>query len=186
MNAFNALRIPQSYAGKAWTPLLPLSAYPEPDTVIFEDAGREPAFPHVMPADSDAAARNLLAFPWGDDVTVQFALAGVNAMRLGAGRSTDLLAVSLSSTDAVGHRFGMSSRELHDQILRVDRAVGVLIDSLYKMRDSSTIVFALTADHGVTQMPELADEHWGATRRARCASTCRRSPPTFRRRSPRR
>ena len=160
VNAFNALRIPQSYAGKAWTPLLPLSAYPEPDTVIFEDAGREPAFPHVMPADSDAAARNLLAFPWGDDVTVQFALAGVNAMRLGAGRSTDLLAVSLSSTDAVGHRFGMSSRELHDQILRVDRAVGVLIDSLYKMRDSSTIVFALTADHGVTQMPELADEHW--------------------------
>ena len=164
MNAFNALRIPQSYAGKAWTPLLPLSAYPEPDTVIFEDGGREPAFPHVMPADSDAAARNLLAFPWVDDVTVQFALAGVNAMRLGAGRSTDLLAVSLSSTDAVGHRFGMSSRELHDQILRVDRAVGVLIDSLYKLRDSSTIVFALTADHGVTQMPELADEHGDSPR----------------------
>ena len=53
----------------------------------------------------------------------------------------------------------MSSRELHDQILRVDRAVGVLIDSLYKLRDSSTIVFALTADHGVTQMPELAEQH---------------------------
>ena len=159
VNAFNALRIPQSYAGKAWTPLLPLSAYPEPDTVIFEDGGREPAFPHVMFADSAASARNLLAFPWMDDVTVQFALAGVNAMRLGAGRSTDLLAVSLSSTDAVGHRFGMSSRELHDQILRVDRAVGVLIDSLYKLRDSSTIVFALTADHGVTQMPELAEQH---------------------------
>ena len=157
VDAFNALRIPQSYAGKAWTPLLPLSEYPEPDTVIFEDGGREPAFPHVMFADSAAAARNLLAFPWMDDVTVQFALAGVNAMRLGAGRSTDLLAVSLSSTDAVGHRFGMSSRELHDQILRVDRAVGVLIDSLYKLRDSSTIVFALTADHGVTQMPELAE-----------------------------
>ena len=159
VNAFNALRIPQSYAGKAWTPLLPLSAYPEPDTVIFEDGGREPAFPHVMFADSAASARNLLAFPWMDDVTVQFALAGVNAMRLGAGRSTDLLSVSLSSTDAVGHRFGMSSRELHDQILRVDRAVGVLIDSLYKLRDSSTIVFALTADHGVTQMPELAEQH---------------------------
>ena len=161
VNSFNALRIPRSYAGKAWTPLLPLSAYPEPDTVIYEDGGREPAFPHVLSPDSAAAARDVQAFPWMDDVTVQFALAGVNAMKLGAGRSTDVLAVSLSSTDAVGHRFGMASRELHDQILRVDRAVGVLIDSLYKLRDSSTIVFALTADHGVTQMPELAESGQG-------------------------
>ena len=165
VNAFNALRIPQSYAGKAWTPLLPLSSYPEPDTVVFEDGGREPAFPHVLSADSTMAARDFLAFPWMDDVTVQFALAGVTAMNLGAGRSTDVLAVSLSTTDAVGHRFGMASRELHDQMLRVDRAVGVLIDSLYKLRDSSTIVFALTADHGVTQMPELAEgDHDDAAR----------------------
>ncbi|HEV8449595.1 MAG TPA: alkaline phosphatase family protein [Gemmatimonadaceae bacterium] len=159
VHAFNERRIPQSYAGKAWTPLLQVAAYPEPDTVLFEDGGREPAFPHVVPSDSAAAAASLLAFPFLDDVTVQFALDGVNAMKLGAGRSTDLLAVSLSSTDAVGHRFGMSSRELHDQILRVDRAIGVLIDSLYKLRDSSTIVFALTADHGVTQMPELAEQN---------------------------
>src|SRR5262249_19786950 len=51
-----------------------------------------------------------------------------------------------------------------DQILRVDRAVGVLIDSLYKLRDSSTIVFALTADHGVTQMPELAEDNGDSPR----------------------
>jgi arylsulfatase A-like enzyme len=156
VNKFNDRHIPESYAGKAWTPLLDLSAYPEPDTVAIEDMGREPAFPHVLSRDVDAAMRDLAAFPWMDDITVQFALEGVNAMRLGAGRSTDLLSVSLSSTDAVGHRFGMASRELHDQILRVDRAVGVLIDSLYKLRDSSTIVFALTADHGVTMPPELA------------------------------
>jgi predicted AlkP superfamily pyrophosphatase or phosphodiesterase len=91
-----------------------------------------------------------------DDLTVQFALDGVNAMHLGSGPATDVLAVSLSTTDAVGHRFGMDSRELHDQVLRVDRAIGVLIDSLYKLRDSSTIVFALSADHGVTTAPELA------------------------------
>jgi len=167
VNAFNALHIPQSYAGKAWTPLLPPSEYPEPDTVIFEDGGREPFFPHVLSRDYDQAAREFVAFPWMDDVTVQFALAGVSAMRLGAGRSTDVLAVSLSSTDAVGHRFGMASRELHDQILRVDRAIGVLIDSLYKLRDSSTIVFAITSDHGVTQAPELAEEHGDSPRPTR-------------------
>ena len=45
---FNARRMPQQYAGKAWEPLLPLSAYPEPDTVSVEDLGREPAFPHRL------------------------------------------------------------------------------------------------------------------------------------------
>jgi arylsulfatase A-like enzyme len=89
-----------------------------------------------------------------DDETVEFALAGVNALNLGNGPTLDVLAVSLSTTDAVGHRYGPDSRELHDQILRVDRALGRLIDSLYKMRDSTRIVFALGADHGVAPFPE--------------------------------
>ena len=153
---FNARRIPQSYAGKAWEPLLPLSDYPEPDTVSVEDLGREPAFPHRLSADSAIAARDFIGFPWMDDLTVAFALDGVNAMRLGTGPAPDLLAVSLSTTDAVGHRFGMASRELHDQMVRLDRTIGTLIDSLYKLRDSSSIVFVLTADHAVTLPPELA------------------------------
>lgn len=156
VDKFNARRIPQSYAGKEWMPLRPLSEYPEPDSVPAEDLGKEPAFPHVLSPDTAVAAANFIAFPWMDDVTVEFALDGVNAMHLGAGPATDVLAVSLSTTDAVGHRFGMASRELHDQVLRVDRALGVLMDSLYKLRDSSTIVFVLTADHGVTTAPELA------------------------------
>lgn len=152
---FNVWRYPQRYAGKVWEPLLPLADYPEPDTVAIEDLGREPAFPHKLSADSVQAARDIIAFPWMDDITVQFALAGVEALKLGKGPAPDLLAVSLSSTDAVGHRFGMGSREIHDQMLRVDRAIGTLLDSLYKIRDSSTIVVALTADHGVTLAPEL-------------------------------
>jgi predicted AlkP superfamily pyrophosphatase or phosphodiesterase len=159
VTSFNERNIPLTYAGKAWTPLLPLSEYPEPDTVWAEDMGKEPAFPHVLSSDPDVATANFMAFPWMDDFTVQFALEGVNAMHLGAGPATDVLAVSLSTTDAVGHRFGMASRELHDQVLRVDRAIGVLIDSLYKLRDSSSIVFALTADHGVTTAPELAQDN---------------------------
>jgi arylsulfatase A-like enzyme len=87
---------------------------------------------------------------------VDFALAGVSALDLGKGPSTDLLSVSLSTTDAVGHRYGPDSREIHDQVLRVDRQLGRLIDSLYKLRDSTKIIFALGADHGVTPFPELA------------------------------
>jgi arylsulfatase A-like enzyme len=108
-----------------------------------------------MPADAEAAGTTLAAFPWMDDVTAALALEGLEALQLGRGPHADLLAVSLSTTDAVGHRFGPDSRELHDQVLRVDRVIGAFIDSVYKLRDSSRVVFALTSDHGVAPIPEL-------------------------------
>jgi hypothetical protein len=160
---FNARQIPQSMAGRAWTPLLPESAYPEPDTVASESGGRGFTFPHVLSSDPDRAAAQLPEFPFMDDVTVSFALEGVRALGLGKGPHTDVLAVSLSTTDAIGHRFGALSREAHDQVLRVDRAIGTLMDSLYATHDSSRIVFALTADHGVTTyLGPRFNEKWGA------------------------
>ena len=155
VRAFNARRVPQGFAGRAWTPLLPDSAYPEPDSVPTEAGGRGFAFPHVLAADPAQAARLVIEYPWMDQITLDFALAGVEALGLGRGPATDVLAVSLSSTDAVGHRYGPDSREIHDQILRVDRVLGAFIDSLYRLRDSARIVFALTGDHGVAPFAEL-------------------------------
>jgi predicted AlkP superfamily pyrophosphatase or phosphodiesterase len=152
---FNDRKVPQKSAEQAWTLLLPNSAYPEPDTVDVESLGIENVFPHVMSSDVAQATRDFLQFPWMDQLTADLALEGVNALKLGAGASTDILAVSFSTTDAIGHRFGSESREVHDQILRLDRTMGAFIDSLYRMRDSSEIIFALTADHGITPTPEL-------------------------------
>jgi arylsulfatase A-like enzyme len=98
-----------------------------------------------------------------DRLTLDAALEGLQALDLGRGPQTDLLAVSLSATDYVGHRYGPDSREQHDNVLRLDRALGAFIDSLYRLRDSSTIVFALTADHGVTSFPELVAQRTGRT-----------------------
>ena len=154
--AFNARRLPQSYVGKIWTTLLPSAQYSEPDSVPLESGGRDFTFPHVVPSDSASAAALLPAFPSMDDVTVAAALDGLRAMRLGTGPATDLLAVSLSTTDAVGHQYGPDSREQHDQILRLDRVLGQFIDSLYTLRDSSRIVISLTADHGVAPYPGIA------------------------------
>ena len=158
VNRFNDRQIPQSYAGKTWNLLLPDSAYTEPDSVPFENVGRLFVFPHDFPATPELAAAQFIAYPAMDSLTAQFALEGVRAMQLGAGPQTDLLSVSFSTTDAVGHQFGMDSREMHDQIVRLDRYLGAFIDSLYKMRDSSTIVFALTSDHGMAPYPELRAE----------------------------
>lgn len=152
---FNARDFTAKFLGTKWTTLLDASAYTEKDSVPIESTGKDFVFPHTLASDKRTGTYDFTEFPWMDDVTVDFALAGVNALDLGKGPNLDVLAVSLSTTDAVGHRYGPDSREQHDQILRVDRALGRLIDSLYKLRDSTRIVFALGADHGVAPFPEL-------------------------------
>jgi predicted AlkP superfamily pyrophosphatase or phosphodiesterase len=166
VRAFNARELPESYAGKAWRLLLPDSAYGEPDSVAIESGGNNFTFPHLESSSADTAARLLPEFPWMDELTLDFAMAGVNALNLGAGPQTDILAISLSTTDAVGHRYGPDSREVHDQILRLDRALGFFLDSLFRIRNPRDIVVALTADHGLTPYPEVHahDPNAGAIR----------------------
>jgi len=153
---FNARKPGQQYAGKAWTLLLPESAYPEPDSVPAENHGANYTFPHFVSEDSLTAARSAAAYPWMDEITLQFALAGLKELGLGGSQNrTDVLAISLSTTDAVGHAFGPDSREMHDHILRLDRYLGVFLDSLFKMRDRQRVVIALTADHGMSPLPAM-------------------------------
>jgi len=155
LTAFNRRRLPWTYAGTAWTPLLPDSAYPEPDSVVAENGGRAYTFPHALPADSAAVPSALQSTPWMDQLTLEAALSGLRALNLGTGPAPDLLAVSLSTTDAIGHKYGPDSRELHDQIVRLDRYLGAFLDSLYALRDSTRVLIALTADHGVSPYPTV-------------------------------
>ena len=158
--AFNARRLPEHYAGRTWDLLLPAASYPEPDSVPVENQGRGFLFPKLVPADSARAALSLPGTPFMDEVLADFALEGLERLNLGKGPETDLLAISFSSTDYVGHGFGPDSREIHDQILRLDRTLGRLLDSLYKLRDRSRVIVALTADHGVTPFPELSQSRY--------------------------
>jgi hypothetical protein len=156
--AFNARHLPQRYADAVWSPLLADSAYREPDSVAAEGGGNGVGvvFPHILPADSLATASVVRATPFMDNLEVAFALRGIDALSLGRGPQTDLLALSLSATDLIGHRYGPDSREIHDQIVRLDRVLGTFMDSLYRLRDSSRVLIVLTGDHGVGTMPELA------------------------------
>ena len=148
---FNERRLADSMMFREWTPLLPESAYPEPDQVPDEAGGRDFAFPHLPANDPEWG---LAATPFYDELTLAFALEGLRALNLGAGPQTDVLAISLSATDYVGHKYGPDSREIHDQVLRLDRALGAFLDSLFMVRDSTKIIIALTADHGVAPFPE--------------------------------
>jgi predicted AlkP superfamily pyrophosphatase or phosphodiesterase len=132
---FNGRRLPQRLAGQTWNLLRDAGSYTEPDSVRFEGGGRDFMFPHRMPADTAAATAQLRFTPFMDELTAAVALQGLRTMNLGAGPATDVLAVSFSATDYIGHMFGPESREQHDQVLRLDRVLGAFIDTLYALRD---------------------------------------------------
>lgn len=153
VQAFNARRLPFKAANTTWTLLLPDSAYKEADSASWENGGRDFLFPHRLPADSIRAAGAVAGVPAMDSLTLLFALEGFEALRLGR-RGTDILAVSLSATDAIGHTYGPDSREVHDQVLRLDRYLAWFLKRLTDRVGRDNVVVVLTADHGVTPMPE--------------------------------
>jgi len=166
VRVFNGQRIPFRAAGTQWTLFLPEREYPEPDSVAYENQGREVVFPHRLPADSGEAALAFVATPTMDSLTLAFALEGVRALQLGGRGATDLLAVSLSTTDYVGHAYGPDSREIHDQVVRLDRYLGRFLEQLFVRYGRNNVLVVLTADHGVTPFPERSRTmgHPGAVR----------------------
>lgn len=160
VTAFNARRLPERYAGRTWDLLLPVASYPEPDSVPVENQGRGSVLPRTLPADSARTAASLPGTPFMEEVLADFALEGLERLNLGRGPQTDVLAISFSSTDYIGHAYGPDSRELHDQILRLDRTLGRFLDSLYQLRNRGSVIVALTADHGVTPFPELSQQRY--------------------------
>lgn len=163
VDAFDAAIPYDRLAGMKWNLLLPESSYSEPDSVRAENNGADFVFPHVLPT-AGALRSGLKQYPWMDSLTLAFALDGVRATRVGkrsmesSSRNTmpDLLSISLSTTDAIGHAFGPDSREIHDQVLRVDRWLGQFMAALESEVPANRIIYVLTADHGVSPMPEIA------------------------------
>lgn len=106
----------------------------------------------VPPAGGDGAwnepagLRYLRASPTLDQVTLDAAQGLIDRFRLGGGTAPDLIAISLSATDYVGHRYGSQGVEMCDQLAHLDRALGVFLDRLAASKVPVLVV--LTADHG--------------------------------------
>ena len=156
VRGWNARRGVQALAGTVWWPLRPVGSYPERDSMPYENRGQRSVFPHTLPVDSAALISAVTDSPWMDSLTLDLALEGVRALRLGQRGTTDLLVLGLSATDDIGHRFGPDSREVHDQVLRLDAWLGWFFDSLGASVPPDGTIVALSADHGVVTMPEYA------------------------------
>jgi len=167
VQAFNDRRLPESYLGKVWTRLLPDTAYPMPDTVQGESTllGETlPVFPHKIvdiSTSNDPRLRRLKRFdviaptPFGNELTIEFAKAAIEAESLGKRGVTDMLTVSFSSPDYCGHAFGPDSQEQMDMIVRLDRQLNDFFQYLDRVLGFDNCLFVVSADHGVSPLPEL-------------------------------
>ncbi len=114
-------------------------------------------FPHTL--DIDGSMSNVLtATPFGDELSVTFALAALEAEKLGQDEHPDLLSVSLSSTDSIGHNFGPESLEAEDNFVRLDRTVKRLLDEVDARVGLDQTLVVLCADHGAVDSPEHLQE----------------------------
>jgi hypothetical protein len=159
---FNRDVMPGIYADSVWhSRLSPTqAARTRRDTFPAEGDGIHTAFPHRAAEEvqfmTAASFRNWVrGTPALDRATLGLALTAVDELELGMrAPSTDLLALSFSQTDYVGHGYGPMSREQLDNLLRLDAVLGELMEGLDARVGEGRWVLALTGDHGVVDIPE--------------------------------
>ncbi|GAB1307555.1 alkaline phosphatase family protein [Urechidicola sp. KH5] len=165
VETFNKSDIAKSYL-KTWDTYYPIDSYVESgsDKNNFEGGfkGKDDAtFPYDLKSLSKKNGNyNILkATAYGNDLTTDFALAAIQGEQLGADNDTDVLTVSYSSTDYVGHNFGVNSKEIQDTYIRLDKNLENLLNQLDKNVGKGNYTVFLTADHGAVDVPSyLASE----------------------------
>lgn len=99
------------------------------------------------------AYEKLAASPWGNELIEALAESALSGEKLGTRGATDILTVSFSSNDYVGHQVGPDAAEVHDMCLRTDKLVGKLMAAVEAKVGVGNALFVLTADHGVAPLP---------------------------------
>ena len=171
VNVFNGNDWLSGYLGGSWEQLEAEPAYilSRPDAYEGERGPRGfgTVFPHPFPTSRPALGRTIELTPFMDKATLDLGRAAITALNLGQDGVTDVLALGLSSTDSVGHYFGPYSRELQDQILRLDRMLGDFLEFVDRTAGLHRTLVILTADHGVAPLPEYSRELGDAAERLR-------------------
>ena len=156
---FNSSDIVESYK-KPWNTLKPIETYVESglDANNYEglqEGETSNTFPHDLPAiwDQNGQFDLIRRSPYGNSITADFALAALEGEDLGADTITDFLAISFSSTDYVGHFFGVNSKEIEDTYIRLDQDLARIFSTLDEKVGEGEYTVFLTADHAAIDVP---------------------------------
>lgn len=161
---YNEAKPAQKYL-KTWETLYPLDSYSAsgPDLNEYERAPRNKdtaTFPYDLKqlAPDNGDSNIIKSTPYGNSLVADFAIAALKNENMGKDDITDFLAVSFSSTDYVGHQYGVNSVEIEDTYLRLDRDVARLLKALDKQVGDGNYTVFLTADHGAVNVPAYLQE----------------------------
>jgi predicted AlkP superfamily pyrophosphatase or phosphodiesterase len=139
---FNGSHVADRWLGKQWT--------------VPGDSGK------VLRKLDPAPGRNyydaLERTPFHDELLEAFAEAAIDAEQLGRHDGTDVLSVSFSATDRIGHGVGPHAEEMHSLALWTDQTIGRLLKYAEDKAGAGNVVVAFTADHGVAPLPEYLHE----------------------------
>ena len=154
VEAFNDKRLPKQYLSQKWNTLYPKNTYTESttDENEYENGIREGVkatlplnLPELYKKYGYGIIRNT---PFGNSLTLDMAKAAIDGEQLGADDETDLLTVSCSSTDYIGHQVGTHAIETEDTYLRLDKAIADFLAYLDSKVGKGNYLVFLSADHG--------------------------------------
>ena len=159
VNAFNNKNFPKVYLTKGWQTLYPISSYSNSlaDNNNYEASPIKKAaitFPYNY---KDFIEKNdfsiIKSNPYGNTITKDLAISCLINESLGKDNIADLLCISFSSPDYIGHYYGPRSIEAEDIYLRLDKDIEDLLNTLDEQVGKNNYTIFLTADHGGADVP---------------------------------
>ncbi len=156
---FNDKKLQDLYLNRNWSTSLPIEQYTEslPDENKYEKGLLgQVTFPYnlVKMFKIYKSYSLLKSTPFGNTITKDFAIETIVSENLGQDDFTDILMLSFSSTDYIGHEFGPASVEIEDTYIRLDKELAHFLDFIEEtIGKENTLVF-LTADHGIVNIPD--------------------------------
>lgn len=169
VKSFNAKKWPDHYFKEGWQTLYPIESYvlSTSDNNAYEGTfkgEKAPVFPRDLQKLKKENGYDLIkSTPFGNSLTLKMAKEVIEHEQLGHNPAevTDFLAVSLSSTDYIGHQFGINSIEIEDTYLRLDLELADFMKYLDEKIGKGNYTLFLTADHGAAHNPKFFQDQKG-------------------------
>ena len=157
---FNNKKKSDSLLNQTWKTLLPIEKYihSEIDDSSFEKKfkGKQLSiFPYDLKTlrKENGNYKLITQVPQGNTLLTELVKATIKGENLGRNETTDFLTISYSSTDYVGHDFGIRSKELEDTYVRMDREIALLLKTLDTEVGKDNYTLFLTSDHAGSDNP---------------------------------
>jgi predicted AlkP superfamily pyrophosphatase or phosphodiesterase len=160
---FNDQKLPEKYLKQDWHTLYDIKTYVQstPDDNPYEglfSGASSPTFPVKTSAMFSRSFDLIRTTPYGNTLTADFAKAAIENEQLGKDDITDFLAVSFSSPDYIGHKFGVNAIEIEDTYLRLDKDLASLFTYLDTKVGKGNYTVFLTADHAAAHNPNFLQD----------------------------